>query len=70
MKKLYRSKTDRRVAGVCGGLAAYFGVDANIVRLATLFLFLVTGLVPVTMLYVAAAILVPEDGDDQGVVAP
>ena len=33
MKRLYRSRVDRRVAGVCGGLAAYFGIDPVIPRL-------------------------------------
>ena len=32
-KKLYRSNTDKMVAGVCGGLAQYFGVDSTLVRL-------------------------------------
>jgi phage shock protein C len=32
-KKLYRSRTNRRIAGVCGGLAEYFNVDATIIRL-------------------------------------
>jgi phage shock protein PspC (stress-responsive transcriptional regulator) len=31
-KKLYRSKTDRKIWGVCGGLARYFNVDPTIVR--------------------------------------
>ena len=31
-KTLYRSTTDRRVAGVCGGLAEYFGLDSTLVR--------------------------------------
>lgn len=38
MKKLYRSRTDRMLAGVCGGLAEYFGIDAVIVRLLALVL--------------------------------
>lgn len=33
-KRLYRSTTDRRVAGVCGGIAEYFGLDATPVRIA------------------------------------
>ena len=33
-KKLYRSKTDRRIAGVCGGLGNYFDIDPTIIRLA------------------------------------
>jgi len=31
-KKLYRSKTDRKIWGVCGGLAKYFNIDPTIVR--------------------------------------
>lgn len=37
-KKLYRSRTNRMLAGVCGGLAEYFGIDALIVRLVALVL--------------------------------
>lgn len=33
VKKLYRSTTDRRIAGVCGGLAEYFNMDSTIVRI-------------------------------------
>ena len=32
-KKLYRSTTDRKIGGVCGGLAEYFAVDPTIIRL-------------------------------------
>jgi phage shock protein PspC (stress-responsive transcriptional regulator) len=33
LKKLYRSRTDRKIAGVCGGFAECFGIDPSIVRL-------------------------------------
>ncbi|GEL13794.1 hypothetical protein FC15_GL000141 [Lapidilactobacillus concavus DSM 17758] len=33
-KRLYRSRTDRKIAGVAGGLAEYFGIDATLVRIA------------------------------------
>lgn len=36
-KKLYRSRTDKKLAGVCGGLADYLDVDPTIIRLATVF---------------------------------
>ncbi|KXS49735.1 MAG: phage shock protein C, PspC [Halanaerobium sp. 4-GBenrich] len=42
-KKLYRSRNDRMIAGVCGGLADYFGVDSSLIRLAVLFIFLFQG---------------------------
>ncbi len=42
-KKLYRSENDKMVAGVCGGLAEYFGWDPTLVRLAFAILFLLGG---------------------------
>ena len=33
-KKLYKSRTDKKINGVCGGLAKYVGIDATVVRLA------------------------------------
>ena len=41
-KRLYRSRTDYKIAGVCGGLAEYFGVDSTWVRLIFI-LFLLAG---------------------------
>ena len=40
MKKLYRSNTDRMIAGVCAGLADYINIDPTIVRLIFIILFL------------------------------
>lgn len=57
-KKLYRSNTDKMIAGVCGGLAKYFGVDPTLVRLifALLVFFGVgSGLV----LYIVLALIMP-----------
>jgi phage shock protein C len=42
-KKLYRSRTDRMIAGVCGGLAEYFNIDSTLVRLAAVALTLAGG---------------------------
>ncbi len=33
-KKLYKSSTDKKIAGVCGGIAEYFNIDPTLVRLA------------------------------------
>ncbi len=43
VKKLRRSITDKKIAGVCGGLAAYFGIDSTVVRIIFLFLLLFCG---------------------------
>ncbi len=37
-RRLTRSRTDRKIAGVCGGFAEYSGIDANIVRLVMVLL--------------------------------
>lgn len=58
MKRLYRSGTDRWIAGVCGGLAEYFGVDATAVRVAFILLSLWQGFG--VLLYVALALVIPE----------
>ena len=57
-KKLYRSRTDRMLSGVCGGLAQYFDVDPVIVRLAAV-LFAVWG--GGIVAYIIGWIIVPEE---------
>lgn len=57
MKKLYKSRTNRRVFGVCGGVGEYFGVDPTLVRL--LFLALSVALGSGLMVYIIAAIVMP-----------
>lgn len=54
---LRRSKTDRMIAGVCGGIAESFGVDSSTVRLVTVLLVLFGGLS--VWIYIIAAILMP-----------
>ncbi len=62
-KKLYRSKTDRVIFGVCGGIAEYFEIDSTIVRVITVALLLVgTGIV---WLYIILAIIIPENPSKQ-----
>ena len=53
MKKFAPSRKDRWIAGVCGGLAAYFGVDATLVRVAFIvaFFFFGIGLLPYLILW-------------------
>ena len=44
-RRLVRSETDKKIGGVCGGLAAYFGVDSTIVRLVCVILAIYPGAV-------------------------
>ena len=56
-KTLYKSRKDRFLFGVCGGLAEYFGVDPTLVRILTAVLCTTgTGL----LLYIVAAVVMPE----------
>ena len=58
-RRLVRSRDDRWLSGVCGGVAEYAGVDANLVRLLVI-LGTVLGFGSLLVAYVAAWILMPE----------
>jgi phage shock protein C len=60
-KKLARSRSDRRVAGVCAGLGEYLGLDPIVVRLIWAFVTIASGIVPGIAVYVLAWIIVPEE---------
>lgn len=56
-KRLYRSREDRMICGVCGGVAEYFNVDPTIIRLVVaIFGFTGTGI----FVYILAAIIMPD----------
>jgi phage shock protein PspC (stress-responsive transcriptional regulator) len=59
-RKLYRSTSNRKIAGVCGGLAEYFSVDPAMVRIIAIVLGVVSWFV-VIPLYVLFWIIVPPD---------
>jgi len=58
VKKLYRSKTNRIIAGVCGGFGEYFNVDPTIVRLIWILFSLALGAGIIT--YIIAWLVIPE----------
>ncbi len=62
-KRLYRSRHDRQIAGVCGGLAEYFDVDSTIVRLVFVLVALMGG--PGLVLYIILALVIPESPDEK-----
>jgi phage shock protein C len=70
MKRLYRSRKEKVLAGVCGGIAQYFDVDPVLVRLITVVLALFAG-IPL-LIYVAAIIIIPKEPLPEGesVTAP
>ena len=61
-KKLYKSKTDKKVDGVCGGLGVYLGLDSNVVRLLWVLLTLTTAGVGIVG-YIACMLILPVEPD-------
>lgn len=60
-KRLTRSVRDRKIGGVCGGLAGYLGLDPSLVRLGYVLLSLCVAAFPGLIVYVAACFIIPEE---------
>ena len=57
-KKLYKSSTDKKLAGVCGGIAEYFNIDSTLLRLGWVVFSLLGG--SGLLAYIIAAIIMPD----------
>ena len=60
MKKLYRSKTNKIIAGIIGGLGEYFNVDPTIFRLVFIVFMFATGVLPAVLAYLVCMLIVPK----------
>ena len=60
-KKLLKSRTDKKLCGVCGGIATYFEIDVTIIRLAWIAFTLLGG--SGVLAYIIAAIVIPNEGE-------
>ena len=56
-KKLYKSSTDKKIDGVCGGIAEYFHVDSTLIRLGWVVFSLLGG--SGVLAYILAALIIP-----------
>ena len=59
-KKIYKSKTDRKLFGVLGGLANYLGIDSTILRIVYVLLSVFVLGSPI-IIYLIAALIIPEE---------
>ena len=59
MKKIYRSRYDKKISGICGGLGHYFKIDPVVIRLLVIFLCILTAFIPVLIAYILAAFIIP-----------
>ncbi len=61
-KKLYKSRTDKKIDGVCGGIAQYFGIDSTIVRVAYAVISIFCGFfIGGIILYIILDVIIPEE---------
>jgi phage shock protein C len=60
MGKLVKSTNNRKIAGVCGGIAEYFGIDPTVVRVAYVLLSVLSAAFPGIILYIILAIVLPD----------
>jgi phage shock protein PspC (stress-responsive transcriptional regulator) len=65
MKKLYLSKSDKKILGVCGGLSEMLGIDSTVIRLIVVFLCIITGIMPLVATYIVAGIIAPDKPQGQ-----
>ncbi len=61
MRKLYLSKTDSKIFGLCGGIGEAYDVDPTLVRLIVVFLCFATGILPLALTYIIAWAIVPKE---------
>lgn len=59
-KKLYRSTTNKTIAGICGGLGEYFDVDPTLIRLFWIVLTVFSGVAPGVIAYLFAILIMPK----------
>lgn len=58
-KRLYRSRDNRIIAGVMGGIGDYFDIDPALIRLVYLLVTVFTGIAPGVLVYIVAILIVP-----------
>lgn len=63
-KRLYKSRTDKMIEGVCGGIADYMHVDPTIVRLVYVLLSVFSAGFPGILVYIILAIVIPTEPAD------
>ena len=61
MQKLYLSTKNKKIGGVCGGIAETYDLDPSLVRIAAVFLCLATLAIPVIVTYIIAWFVIPSN---------
>ena len=64
VRKLFRSRHDKMIAGICGGFAEMMSIDSTLIRLGVVFVGIVTAVLPLVIVYIIAWIIIPEGAQD------
>jgi phage shock protein C len=65
MKRIYLSKTDRKIFGICGGISEVHDIDPTLVRLALVFICVATAVIPCLITYLAGYFIIPDKPQKQ-----
>ena len=65
VKRLYRSRRESKLAGVCGGVADYLEADPTVVRVVFLLGTMITGFFPGIFIYLVMWVIMPEEPLDR-----
>ena len=60
MRRLYLSRKDKKIAGICGGIGEMLDIDPTLIRLSLVFLCFVTAVIPVVLTYLIAWLIIPQ----------
>jgi len=60
MKRIYCSRTDKKIAGIFGGIAEVYNLDPSLLRLGAIFLGVATGLLPMIVTYLVGWMILPK----------
>ena len=60
MKRIYRSRDESVIAGICGGIGELLDLDPVVVRLAAVFIAVVTGVIPAVVTYLVGWVIIPQ----------
>jgi phage shock protein C len=63
MKRLVLKQSDRKISGLCAGLADYLEIDVTVIRLVVLTITVFTGVIPGIFVYAVASAITPKEGE-------
>ena len=59
MKRLYLSNIDKKLSGLCGGIAEYLNIDSTVIRVIYIILTFMTGFIPAIIAYLVCMFIIP-----------